>query len=446
MKAKRAVSLSGKAILSLLVAVLMLGSLLVGCANNTDTESPDAAPGDAETEVSSPESASTGDVIELSFWTLSTRQDGYDAVTEAFNNSQDGIHVTVSYYDTDGMKDACKVGAASETLPDMWFNWGGSLGQYYVDNGCTYDLTAYAEANNWADKFNGGAISLCTLGGQLSGYPTQLCVMGMFYKKSTFEQYNIEVPATFEDLENACATLKENGVTPFSTAGLYGWHVMRFLEQAIEYYADVDLHDDLQAMSTSWEDDSVISALSKYQEWCDKGYFPEGFLTNDPNDTFLALATGTCAMDLQGQWYDGTIASNEQNVEDYGWFPFPNGTGRMSAFAEMAQLNANLSDEQIEACIQYLNFLFTNENAAAYPESISVALNDAVYPEDTPHVKEMYEYASANGTFTITDQAFPTEVADVLFSNQEALYSGTTTPEAAAADIQAAIENYLASN
>lgn len=441
-----AVSFNGKSILSLLVTVLMLGSLLVGCSGNDAAPSSEAAaPGD-ETTAPSSEAGDSGEAIELDFWTLSTRQDGYDPVTEAFNTSQDGIQVTVSYYDTDGMKDACKVGAASDTLPDMWFNWGGSLGQYYVDNGCTYDLTAYAEANNWADKFNGGAISLCTLGGQLSGYPTQLCVLGMFYSKSVFEQYNIEVPTTFDDLEDVCATLKENGVTPFSTAGLYGWHVMRFLEQVIEYNAGTALHDDLQAMSVSWEDDAVINSLTKYQEWCDKGYFPEGFLTNDPNDTFLALATGACAMDLQGQWYDGTIASNEQNVEDYGWFPVPNGTGRMSAFAEMTQMNVNLSEAELAACVQYLDFLFTNENAAAYPEYISVALNDAVYSEDTPHVKEMYAYASANGTFTITDQAFPTEVADVLFDNQDALYSGTTTPETAAADIQAAIENYLASN
>lgn len=445
MKVQRAVSLSGKSILSLLVAVLMLGTLLVGCAPKEDASTQTAAPGPEIADPGSEAEAPAG-VIELDFWTLNSRQDGYDPVTEAFNNSQDGIRVKVSYYDTDGMKDACKVAAASGTLPEMWFNWGGSLGQYYVDNDCTYDLTAYAEANNWAEKFNPAVLSLCTLGGELSGYPTQFCVMGMFYKKSIFEEYNLEVPTTFEELEDVCATLKANGITPFSTAGLYGWHVMRFLEQIIEYYAGPELHDNLQTMSTSWEDEAVVKALTKYQEWCQKGYFPDGFLTNDPNDTFLALATGTCAMDLQGQWYDGTISSNDQKVEDYDWFPFPNNTGRMSAFAEMTQLNANLSEAELAACIQYLDYFFTNENAAAYPDYISVALSDTVYPDNTPHVPQMYEYANSKGTFTITDQAFPTVVADVLFSNQDALYSGTTTPEAAAAEIQAAIEDYLASN
>ena len=56
----------------------------------------------------------------------------------------------------------------------------------------------------------------------------------------------------------------------------------------------------------------------------------------------------------------------------------------------------------------------------------------------------MIETSNTNGTFTITDQAFPTEVADVLFNCQDAVATGDMNPDEPGALIQAAIEAYLA--
>jgi raffinose/stachyose/melibiose transport system substrate-binding protein len=295
-----------KKTVSLVLATLIMASALTACGGNSTSSGTSGNTSVAKSE----------NVIKLTYWAQADRQKAFEPITKAFNESQKDINVTVSYYDTDGIKNSCKVAAASNTLPDMWFNWGGKLAQYYVDNGCTYDLTAFANKNGWADKFKPAALSLCKLGGKLSGYPTNISALGMFYKKSTFQKYSIQVPTTLEQLETACATLKKNGVTPFSTTALKGWDVMRIVEQLVEYYAGADTHDKLQTMSTSWDSDAVVSALTKYQEWGKLGYYPKGFLTNDPNDTLLALATGKCAMDLQGQWYDGTIASQKQKVDD----------------------------------------------------------------------------------------------------------------------------------
>lgn len=65
-------------------------------------------------------------------------------------------------------------------------------------------------------------------------------------------------------------------------------------------------------------------------------------------------------------------------------------------------------------------------------------------PAEQVNVNGMLETSNENGTFTITDQAFPTEVADVLFNAQDAVANGEMTPEDAAANIQKAIEEYQA--
>ena len=66
----------------------------------------------------------------------------------------------------------------------------------------------------------------------------------------------------------------------------------------------------------------------------------------------------------------------------------------------------------------------------------------AEMPEGQPNVPVLLETSEKNGIFTITDQAFPTEVADVLFNAQDAIANGQMTPEDGAKSIQEAIEAY----
>jgi raffinose/stachyose/melibiose transport system substrate-binding protein len=383
--------------------------------------------------------------IQLTVWSLNTRQTALDQIVKDFNAANPGVNVTAAYYDTDGIKDACKVAASSRTLPDMWFNWGGSLGGFYAENDLVYDLSAYAESHNWKNTFSPGVLSLCTLSGKLSGYPTSYNVLDVYYRKDIFQKYNLQVPTTFEEFESLCATLKSNNITPISTAGLYGWHVMRFVELLIEHYAGADLHDRMSAFQASHNNEQVIQALTKYKEFCDKGYFPQGFVTADPNNTQLEVFSGRAAMDIQGQWYDGGIIQNAQDMNNFGTFPFPSGgTNRLSAFAEMMQLNKNLTPEKLDAAVKFLDYWYSKENVARFGEYYNLPLPrlDAEMPASQPNVAVMLAASNRNGTFTITDQAFPTEVADELFRVQDGIVNGQVSPRDGAARIQAAIEAY----
>lgn len=205
----------------------------------------------------------------------------------------------------------------------------------------------------------------------------------------------------------------------------------------------------MNSFEESWDNEAVKDAFTKYKEWVDAGYFPDGFLTMDPNDTIMNMGSGASAMDLEGQWYDGNILQNELDLNEYGYFAFPSGeTNRMSAFAEMTQFNSSLSDEEVEAAVRYMDFLF-NEEVVSNPDygkyyNLPLPLIGSKAPAEQINVDAMIATSNENGTFTITDQAFPTEVADVLFNCQDAVATGEMAPEEAPAQIQAAIDAYLA--
>ncbi len=428
--------LKTKKFLSLLLAVLMLSTVLAGCVSD---------PASPVSEDPSSTASGGDETINLTFWTLMGRASAFDELTKEFEAANPNIKITVSYYDTDPIKDALKVAASSKSLPDMWFMWGGSLGGFYAENNLTYDLTAYADAHGWADTFSPGVMSLCTLSGKLSGYPTGYNVISMYYRKDIFEQNGLSIPNTLEEFEQVCDALKAKGIVPVSTAGMYGWHIMRIVEQLIEHYAGPQLHDSMNAFTESYNNEAVVKALTKYQEYCQKGYFPEGFVTADPADTKMTFYTGAAAMIPEGQWYDGVIIQDEQDISKYGVFAFPSGDKRrLSAFGEMTQFNANLTEAQVDAGVKYMNFLYSQTSLDRFGEYYSRPLPrlDAVMPDGQPNVPVALDISNKNGTFTITDQAFPTEIADALFNVQDGIANGQITPADGAAQIQAAIEAY----
>lgn len=433
-----------KKVLFLILVCIMLISLLTGCGNPNNSN----VVSENDATVSPDSSSATSEVVEkvkVTFWDLSTHKAAMEPISAKFNEENPNFEVTVSYFGTDAIKDACKVAASSGTLPNTWMNFGGSFARFYVENECAYDLTQYAQEKDWNDKFTSSALELCTFDGKLTGYPTAFNVIGVYYRKDLFDKYGLQVPTTFEEFENVCATLKSNGVTPITTAGINGWHVMRFVELFVENYAGAQMHDQLNAFQTSWNCDAVVQALTKYQEFSDKGYFIEGFTAINPDDVNIPLFLGEAAMITEGQWLDGVLIQNGQDLENYGSFALPiSGTSRLSSFGGMNQYNAKNTVEEIDACTSFLDYYFSDENVAQYSQYYSQPLPyiGAKMPEGQPDVANLIGLSQTNGTFTITDQAFPAEVADGLFNVQDAIANHQMTPQEGAAKIEEAIEAY----
>ncbi len=91
-----------------------------------------------------------------------------------------------------------------------------------------------------------------------------------------------------------------------------------------------------------------------------------------------------------------------------------------------------------------MDYYYSQESVDRFSEYYNLPLPtvNAKMPEGMPNIPIMFELSDKNGIFTITDQAFPTEVADVLFNVQDAIANGQMTPEEGAANIQNAIEAY----
>ncbi|WP_411336911.1 ABC transporter substrate-binding protein [Ruminococcus gauvreauii] len=442
--------MKAKRITALLAAAAMTVSLMTGCSSGGgEANNPSEETDKKKTEESS-DTASGGanDPVEISFWTLSSYQALTEKVVSDFEQDHPEIKVNVTINSTDDQKSNLKVAAASDSLPDIWYNWGGSLASYYTENGFSYDFTEYAKENNWSEKFEQNALDLLTLDGNLAGYPMAWNNGAIYYRTDIFEELGLEVPQTYEEFEAVCAKLKENGVTPLALAGSDAWDVMRMLELWIEMYAGPEEHDKLQSLSTSWDCDAVVKSFEKFKEFTDKGYFPDGFVSLGYSDVWALFYSGKAAMTVDFVSTESTIETDGQDLSNYGVFHLPladDGSGRATALASEIQFNAKLADDQkkFDACMTFTDYMFGEEGVDKYAELHQLPLGNKGYefPENRPlgaAINDMMKY----GTFNITDQALPQEVVDKLFECQDAVAMGSMTPEDAAAVMQAAAEAY----
>ncbi|WP_165452761.1 ABC transporter substrate-binding protein [Paenibacillus thalictri] len=422
----------------------MLTSIVSGCSGG----SPNAGANDAGKPQESAPKPSGASKVTIDFWVATGNQEtAVKNAAEDFKKLNPNIEVKITSHATDPHKEALKVAAASGTLPDGWFNWGGSLGSYFPENGFSLDLTEYAKQNNWSQKYVKSAMDLATFKNQLSGVPFHIYGMGVFYRKDVFEKLGLKPPATFQEFEDLMAKLKAGGITPISSGGKGGWMPMRFMEGVIEHFAGPDLHDKLGKMEASWNDPAVVKAYQKWKEWSDKGYFPKGFLTLEPSEAKIALYKGTAAMMLEGPWFDGNVIADQQNPESFGYFSLPTdqNPNRVSSFVEMFQINKKSPKEKQEAAIKFAEYITSIDNVKKNGEVLGapMATIDAPLSDKLIHVPQIVE-GLKKGVYLVTDQALPQEIVQKFFQAQDSIVTGEMTPEAAAKFMQDEVVKYQA--
>ena len=438
--------------LLLTATIIMVPALLTACGNGGDAPAADAAtPAPVAEAAPTPEPADplpAGEEIHLTWWKLAEHTTGLDQIIASFEAQNPGVTISFSGHSNESLHHNLQISALNDTLPSMWFQWGGALGGRYVLYGVTRDLTEFAAANNWDQKFTGASLDLVTLHGELAGYPRVVNALAVYYRRDIFEDLGLTVPTTIDEFHHVVETIAAAGIIPINTASIPGWHIMRLFEQFLEHYAGAAQHDQLQVFEIPWEgNQAVINAFATFQRYAQSGFFPDGFLSMEAADLVMLLYPGHAAMQIEGQWWDSVVLSDDQDLELYGFFPFPSGgSNRLSAFGEMFQFNNNLTDTELETAVRFLDYMFEQHNVDAFPTTFGIPVpqigREGGIPAEFTNVPGILAAASNNGAFTITDQALPPIVIDALFTVQDYVAMGTMTPEEAASFMQRAIERH----
>lgn len=379
----------------------------------------------------------------ITMWYESGQEEWMNQAVNLFHKSYPNVEIEMTSYSTDNLKQQTKIAAASDTLPDIWWNWGGSLGGYYIENDVCYDLTSIIGELKLDEKFNIASLEAAGKDGKIYGIPRILSTYGIIYHIPTLKEAGwTELPRSFAEFEQMLSDIKSSGKIPLSFASVNGWQMMRLMMYLLDTYCGTETLNQMLDMEIPWNNVGAQTALAKLKEWSDKGYFPEGYISLQPNDSRVLLYSGLAAM-TSGSISELRSIGAEYNIEEFGILPFPaqgiDNFTRLSIGSNVLQINAKMTEDKAKLCVEFATCItdpIVAEALADAGNSNAVTIgygcrND--YSGILLQANLLTEYTNKYGSMVLIDQALTPENASTWFYVQDVVCQGKMTPKEALA-------------
>ncbi|MDO4339278.1 MAG: extracellular solute-binding protein [Eubacteriales bacterium] len=396
---------------------------------------------------------------EIVYWNIATEspdKDIVEAAVEKFNaETESGYTVTSVPTQNDTYKEKLVVAMSSGECPDMYSSWSGGPMFEYIDSGFAQPIDDLYEASEIKDKLLDSALAQATYNDHIYAIPyLNVSLAGIFYNKDMFEEYGLEEPTTLAELENICATLKENGITPFALANGSKWTGSMYFMSLAARYGGLEPFQNAVAGEGSFTDDCFIKAGEKIQEWVNAGYFPEGVnsLSEDDGQAKQLMYQETAGMLLCGSWYTGTFASDsEEFYQKIGWFPFPaiedsdaDATIQIGTVGDQF-ISFNCEGDKLAAAFECAEQHLSDEvTEITFANNKIAPINEAADKITDPVVAEIFEAAQNASEIQLWyDQYLPPAVASAHLDGLQEVFGLTKTPQEAQESMQAAMDEYL---
>lgn len=314
-----------KMISLMMAAVLVLGCTACGSSGEgaAETGNDGAAEADNAAEESADDSAEAagGEKVTITLWSQFSDPNSTDGNYVAFYNALESIktdmpNVEVVHEGTESesYKVKLKTAMAGNELPDVFFNWGAGTMKPYVDAGLVLPLDEYM-TDDVKSRILGGTLDNFVFDGKTYGYPYSVAVASLYVNTELFEQNNVKVPETYDELLDAVDAFNAAGITPISLGEKDLWPgLMIFGIHAIRMAGAEDFNAALNGTG-SFDTPEMAEAAKRVQELAVRGGFGSSAMGTSEDDAVAAFKQGRAAMMFMGSWLNGDCEAEDAAVK-----------------------------------------------------------------------------------------------------------------------------------
>ena len=351
-----------KKIVSVLLCVAMVATMAVGCGGKkTDGDSGSSKGGD-----------------KLVYWAMWSEDEPQAKVIKdaiAKYTKDTGVKVDVQFKGRNGQREGLQPALDAKQNIDLFDEdvnrVNGTWGKYLMDledMAKDYEAehgneTLFKIARNAYGQTHDGDDTLHTI-------PYQPSIFGFFYNKTLFDKAGVEgVPTTWEEMDAACAKLKEAGITPITADDAYmtsfiGMHLARYIGQdGVKSLVTGEASNDV---TVTWDDPKVLAAAESFADFADKGYFSKNIATNKyPAGQNQEFAPGEAAIVICGSWLPNEAKESVADDLEWGYFNYPSvpdGTDDSTANNIANQVFAiNKDSKMADEAFELITYITTGE-------------------------------------------------------------------------------------
>jgi raffinose/stachyose/melibiose transport system substrate-binding protein len=300
-----------KKLFALLLVATLMTSLFVGCGDSGEETNEGTEAGSESASNGSEDSGSDAGAeaqeVELRIVTMFG---GTDPSTEAFEQQladfqKEYPHVTIVNESMtsvgDEFRTAVKTDFSTGNEADVVFFYTGADVQGIIesDGVVPYEEIWEKYPNVGKDISAGILDSVREADGKVYALPMTGFYEGLFVNKDLFEQYDLELPTTWDNLLKAVEVLSANGITPFA-GPIAQSHYM--IEHFVLAEAGVEGHQNVLDgdIPQSW-----IDGFNNIKDLYDAGAFSEDALSMEIEASQNLFRQGNAGMILEGSWFIG---------------------------------------------------------------------------------------------------------------------------------------------
>lgn len=355
-----------KKMISILMCIAMILACMTACSGGGETtqttgatpQATEEAPASAQSESSEAEPVT----IKV-FSNLTDRTSGQGLIEQMLFDSyveeNPNVTIEVEALDDESYKTKFKAYASGSSMPDLVNIW---CFPSFLDEVVDAGVLAELNAEDYADYgFADGSLGGVTYDGKLYGLPRNTDVLGFYYNKDMFAQYNLEVPTTWEELLQVCQTLNDNGVAGIALDGQDGWVLTHFINCMTGTMLGSNTYDVMlnSVKNQDYSDPIWTTAVTKASENANV-LFQTGFETTDYGTAMNLFVNGQAGMFFMGSW---EMSMSTDFAVGHFTMPDVDGDGQGVIGAYNGGGYAVSADSQVkEEAVKLLNYMFKPEN------------------------------------------------------------------------------------
>ena len=411
-----------KKVISALLCAAMVATMLVGCGGSSNDSK-----------------SSGGDGKKLVYWAMWSEDEPQAKVIQdaiAKYTEDTGVEVDVQFKGRSGQREGLQPALDAKQTIDLFDEdvnrVNGSWGKYLLDLEDVAKDYESEHGNETLFKIARAAYE----DGTLHSIPYQPSIFGFFYNKTLFDKAGIkEVPTTWDELDAACAKLKDAGITPITADDAYmtsfiGYHLARYIGQ--DGVKSLVTGEEVNGQNVTWDDERVLAAAQSFADFAKKGYFSKNIATNVyPAGQNQEFAPGDAAIVICGSWLPNEAKDSVAEDLEWGYFNYPSvpdGKDDNTANNIANQVLAiNKDSKMADEAFQLIEYITTGEYDKKMTEDAlcipTDKANSDAWPTELAGVKEAFD-----ATTTFYDWAAGVEsnndITPVLQENTQKLASG----------------------
>lgn len=310
-----------------LMCVLLTGimiSSLTACGQSQSSENADNSQKDSEAaaeNVAESPIELTDEEITLTFWNIWPEGEQlHDVITdyiEQYESAHPNIHIeNVAASESDYQNTKLKVAAADGSQGDIFMSWGAGYSQTFVDSGTVLKLDDYYEAYGIYDQLLEGATTYCTYDDGVYGLPLKQWAGVLYCNKDIFDEYDLEIPETWDDLMNCVEVFRSNDVTPMVLGAKDAWHIGMIQNALAIRTAGADYMNEALSGNATFDCEAIIQSAELLCELNDADAFCKGTLGVSSDEAEEEFYSGLVPMFYGGSWAAAGVDSDENATSE----------------------------------------------------------------------------------------------------------------------------------